>query len=96
MSSTTSRPSRGTRSKPWIQVASGIPVILVGFLCYGLTNLFDGGFFRGLFQGATIALMVLGAYLVGTGIWTSRRTEEDLRGGASWLPSRDGQGDRPS
>ena len=70
-----------------------MPVILVGFLCYALSNAFDGGFLRGMFQGATIALMVLGAYLVGAGLWFSRKDEEDLRNGGHWLPSRDGRGD---
>ena len=75
------------------QVVTGIPAILVGFLCYALSNAFDGGFFRGLFQAATIALMVLGAYLVGAGLWFSRKDEEDLRNGGHWLPSRDGRDD---
>lgn len=71
------------------QVKSGIPVILLGFLCYSLTAAFDGGFFRGLFQGATIALMLLGVYLLGAGLWFSRKSDEDLRSGGHWLPSRD-------
>lgn len=74
-------------------LTTGMPVILTGFLCYALSNLFDGGFFRGLFQGATIALMILGAYLVGAGLWFSRKGEEDLHRGGHWLPSRDGRGD---
>lgn len=75
------------------QLTAGLPVILVGFLCYALSNLFEGGFPRGFFQGATIALMVLGAYLVGAGLWFSRTDEEDLRRGVQWLPSRDERDD---
>lgn len=71
----------------------GMPSILVGFLTYALSNVFDGGFLRGFFQGATIALMVAGAYLVGAGLWFSRKDDEDLRKGGHWLPSRDGHGD---
>ena len=75
------------------QLMSGIPVILVGFLCYALTAAFEGGFLRGFFQGATIALMILGAYLLGAGLWSYRKSEEDLRNGGHWLPSRDERGD---
>lgn len=72
---------------------SGLPVILVGFLCYALSSAFEGGFLRGLFQGETIALVVLGAYLLGASLWFPRKGDEDLRDGGHWLPSRDGRGD---
>ena len=75
------------------QLLSGIPVILLGSLTYALSTAFEGGFFRGFFQGATVALMVLGAYLVGAGLRFSRKNDEDLRSGGHWLPSRDGRGD---
>lgn len=75
------------------QLVSGIPFILVGFFCYALSNAFEGGFFRGFFQGATVALMILGAYLLGAGLWFSRKNDEDLSNGGHWLPSRDERGD---
>ncbi len=55
--------------------------------CYALSDAFDGGFFRGLFLGATIALMVLGAYLVGAGRWFSSKDEDDLRNGGIGCPA---------
>lgn len=74
-------------------MAAGMPLILVGLLCFMLSNVVDGGFLKGFFQGATIALMILGAYILGAGMWFSRKAEEDLRDGKHWLPSRDGRGD---
>lgn len=82
-----------TRTKSRTKLRSGLPVILVGFLCYAASSAFEGGFLRGLCQGATIAMMVSGAYLVGAGLWFSRKDDEDLRNGGHWLPSRDGRGD---
>lgn len=76
-----------------VQLLSGMPIILIGFLTFALSSAFEGGFLRGFFQGATIALMVLGAYLIGAGLWFSRKDGEDLHNGGHWLPSRDGRGD---
>lgn len=87
------RPTPRIPAKGRTRLTSGIPVILVGFLCFALSTAFEGGFLRGLFQGATVALMVLGAYLLGAGLWTSRKGDRDLRRGGHWLPSRDGRGD---
>lgn len=84
--------SRSPRPGARFQLAAGVPAILVGFACYFLTDLFDGGFLRGLFQGATIALMVIGAYLIGAGLWHARKGEQELDDGAQWLPSRDNAG----
>ena len=87
------RPARRTPSLGRTQSWSGIPLILVGFLTSALSNAFEGGFLRGFFQGATIALMVAGAYLIGAGLWFSRTADEELRNDGPWLPSRDGRGD---
>ncbi len=76
-------------------LTSGIPVILVGLLSYALSNAFDGGFLGGFFLGTTIALMVLGAYLVGAGLRSPRKGSAELGNGRHWLPSRDGRGDEP-
>lgn len=71
------------------QLTAGVPVVLLGFVTFWLSRVFDEGFVHGLFQGATIALMVLGAFLVGAGMWHSRQDQQSLDEGAHWLPSRD-------
>ena len=76
-----------------LQLTAALPIILLGFLCYVSSNAFEGGFLRGFFQGATVALMILGAYLVGAGLWFSRADHDDAGGARHWLPSRDGRGD---
>lgn len=96
MDAATPPPDRPRRTLGTAHFATGMPALLLGFLCLALSNLFDGGFLRGLFQGATIALMVLGAYLVGSGLWFSRKDEADLAEGSQWLPSRDGSGRTPA
>lgn len=72
-----------------VRLGGGLAAIILGFGTFFLVDLFDGGFMRGFFQGATIALMVLGAYLVGAGLWKARGNGE-LQDGRHWLPSRDG------
>ena len=67
----------------------GVSVVLLGFVCYLLGLAFDSGFVGGLFDGATITLMILGAYLIGASTWHARKSERDLREGKHWLPSRD-------
>jgi hypothetical protein len=69
-------------------------LIVLGLVCFVVGLAVDGGFFGGLFIGATIALMVLGAYLVGASTWQGRRGERDLQGGEHWLPSRDDSSQR--
>ncbi len=76
-----------------VQLTSGMSTIVLGFLCYAASTAFDGGFFRGFFQGATIALMILGAYLVGARLWSSRSDDGNSGRTSHWLPSRDGRGD---
>lgn len=73
---------------------AGMTVILLGLVCLVVGLVVDGGFFRGLFIGATTALMVLGAFLVGASTWHGRRSEQDLDDGGQWLPSRDDSSDR--
>lgn len=69
----------------------GLTAIILGLLCFGLGSMFDGGFFRGLCIGATVALMVLGAYLIGASTWGGGHGANDDDGG-QWLPSRDDGG----
>lgn len=66
----------------------GLTAILLGMVCLGLGSIVDGGFLRGLFTGATVALMVLGAYLIGMSTWRGGHGAKDDDGG-QWLPSRD-------
>ena len=64
---------------------AGIAPILVGLLL-GVVGRQPDGWLGGLLQGAAVALIVLGAYLVGA----ARRARG--RDGDGWLPSRDGRG----
>lgn len=71
------------------RLTAGVTAIVLGFATAWLSRLIDSGFFHGFFQGATLALMVAGAYLVGAAMWHRRsrgQTEDDQH----WLPSRDG------
>lgn len=75
----------------------GLSAVLLGFVVYLVGRAFDGGFVGGMFDGATFALMVMGAYLLGATRWWGRKSERDLHEGKAWLPSRDstdGQGAR--
>lgn len=67
----------------------GVNLILLGLACFVVGLLFDGGFLRGLFNGATIALMALGAYIIGANTWRGRHSGESREDGGQWLPSRD-------
>jgi hypothetical protein len=67
----------------------GVNLILLGLVCFVAGLLFDGGFIRGLFNGATIALMVLGAYVIGANTWGNRRAAKGGEDSGPWLPSRD-------
>lgn len=89
MDATHSMPAHDPRPSSALKLGAGITAILVGFGCFFAADLFDGGFFRGLFQGATIALMVIGVYLIGSRLWWRKAEEQALDDGAQWLPSRD-------
>ncbi|KGN37064.1 hypothetical protein [Knoellia subterranea] len=74
---------------------AGTVLIVLGLVTYLLSRGRDG-FDKGLFTGATVAFMVLGAYLLGS---TFRRTADDPNDRTTdtngdsdddlWLPSRD-------
>lgn len=66
---------------------SGSLCVALGFVSFLLSRGRDG-FDKGLFQGACVALMVLGAYLLGSA--TFRKGTHDELGDDAWLPSRDG------
>ena len=74
-------------SRPGIPTL-GMSLVLLGLLTGFLSRVVESGFFHGVFQGMTIALMVLGAYAIGRGVWGSRGDGVELRG-AMWLPCRD-------
>ncbi|MCD4527127.1 hypothetical protein [Nocardioides sp. cx-173] len=74
------RPRRSTSLK------GGLVLVLLGLLAWLLSQGRDG-FDKGLFQGACVALMIFGAYLLGSATFR-RGTEEEL-GSDGWLPSRD-------
>ncbi|WP_299519531.1 hypothetical protein [uncultured Serinicoccus sp.] len=78
-----------------VRLTAGLAAIAIGFVTYALSRAVDSGFVHGFFQGATLALMVAGAYLVGAAMWhrRSRGQGEDDR---HWLPSRDGADDGPA
>lgn len=76
------RPRRST------SLMGGSLCIVLGFASLLLSRGRDG-FDKGLFQGACVALMVLGAYLLGSA--TFRRSTQDELGDDAWLPSRDGR-----
>lgn len=75
------RPRRST------SLTSGFLCVALGLVAFVLSRGRDG-FDKGLFQGACVALMVLGAYLLGSA--TFRRGAQDELGDDAWLPSRDG------
>ena len=66
----------------------GMSLVLLGLVTGALTRVVESGFFHGLFQGMTIALMALGAYAIGRGVWGSRGDGDEPQG-SMWLPSRD-------
>jgi len=66
-------------------LSTGMVLVLLGFAALALSRGRDG-FDKGLFTGACVAFMVLGAYLLGSG--TFRKPTDDTSGDA-WLPSRD-------
>ena len=66
-------------------LSTGMVFVLLGLASFALSRGRDG-FDKGLFTGACVALMVLGAYLLGSG--TFRKPTDDGSGDV-WLPSRD-------
>ncbi|GAA4879052.1 hypothetical protein [Serinicoccus chungangensis] len=77
-----------------VRLTAGTTAIAVGVVTFWLSRVVESGFVHGFFQGATVALMVAGAYLVGAALWHRRsrgQTEDDRH----WLPSRDGAGEAP-
>lgn len=76
----TQRPTTAQRTITRTYRIVGVSAVLLGFVCFLVGQAFDGGFVGGLFDGMTIALMVLGAYLIGASTW---------RRGKHWLPSQD-------
>lgn len=73
-------PESAPRTMTKTSRTGGVSAVALGFVTYLLGRTFDSGFVGGLFDGATIALMVMGAYLIGASTW--RRSEH-------WLPSQD-------
>jgi|GEM_PF-1093864 len=74
------------------RLGAGWVAIVLGFVTFWLSRVVDSGFVHGFFQGATLALMISGAYLFGAALWHRRsrgQTEDDQH----WLPSRDGAAD---
>ena len=78
-----------------VRLTAGLSAIAVGFVTFWLSRVVDSGFVHGFFQGATLALMVAGAYLVGAAVW-HRRSRGQVEDDRHWLPSRDGAGDGPA
>lgn len=79
-------PRPDIRPRRTTSLSSGMLCVLLGLVALMLSRGRDG-FDKGLFQGACIALMVLGAYLLGSA--TFRKGTEDELGDDAWLPSRD-------
>lgn len=71
-------------------LTSGTICVALGFVTFMLSRGRDG-FDKGLFQGATVAFMLLGAYLLGSAIRAKGGTSDTETKGDDdlWLPSRD-------
>lgn len=81
----------GLRTSKATDLTSGTLCVVLGLVAFVLSRGRDG-FDKGLFQGASIALMLLGVYLLGAAMRTRRETpESDGNNGDDdlWLPSRD-------
>lgn len=66
-------------------LSGGFVLLLLGFGSYAASSFFDGGFFRGLFQGATVVLMIGAAYFFGYAL----RRRGGPRPDDMWRPSDD-------
>ena len=60
----------------------GLSMVLLGFVTFMLSRVFDRGFIHGLFQGMTVALMVLAVYLIARSARRGTDEDKDL-----WRPS---------
>lgn len=74
-------------------LTSGTLCVLLGAVAVMLSRGRDG-FDKGLFLGATVALMILGAYLLGSAIRARNDATPDVEGEGHgdddlWLPGRD-------
>ena len=89
----------GLRTSKAADLTSGTLCVLLGSVTLSLSRGRDG-FDKGLFQGATVALMVLGADLLGSAIRARSEAtpgverdnhghDNDDSGDDLWLPSRD-------
>lgn len=69
---------------------TGLICVLLGFAAFLLSRGRDG-FDKGLFLGMTVALMVLGAYLLGNSMRSRRDRGDEAQNETDgmWLPSRD-------
>lgn len=86
---TSRRPRTALRTFTKTYRIGGVIAVALGLTCYLIGRAFDSGFVSGLFDGMTIALSVMGAYLIGASTWQARKSEKDLQEGRHWLPSRD-------
>lgn len=75
-----------------VRRTAGMTAVVIGFVTLWLSRVFESGFVHGFFQGATLALMVAGAYLIGASMW-HRRSRGQVEDDQHWLPSRDGAAD---
>lgn len=66
-------------------LGTGFGLIVLGMASFLAHFAFDS-FVKGMFLGAALALLVLGAYLVGQARWPTRDEQGEPR---QWLPSRD-------
>jgi hypothetical protein len=67
-----------------LSLGGGLGLVLAGLVTFALSRVVDSGFVHGMFQGMTVALMVLGAYAIGRGAWGGRSGDAGL-----WRPSED-------
>ncbi len=81
----TRRPDIRPRTRTSLR--TGYLLVALGLLSLLLSRGRDG-FDKGLFLGACVALMVIGAYLLSSA--TFRKGAADELGEDAWLPSRDG------
>lgn len=77
-----------------IRGTAGMTLIVLGMACFVISLAFDGGFVRGLFIGATVALMVMGAYVVGASRKQGRGGADAPHDTGHWLPSGGNSSDR--